>query len=156
MSNQGIRGFYQLTETIKNELLNNVDVNTVTTGTLSNVNLQKQDIFPLSHIIVNSVTDSEQTLSFSLSILAMDIVSRSKLETTDIFEGNNNEQDVLNTQLAVLNKLIMVLRKGDLHRDKYQLIGDPTCEPFYDRFENELAGWTADLEVVIYNDITIC
>jgi len=156
MSNQGIRGFYQLTETIKNELLNNVDVNTVTTGTLSNVNLQKQDIFPLSHIIVNSVTDSEQTLSFSLSILAMDIVSRSKLETTDIFDGNNNEQDVLNTQLAVLNKLIMVLRKGDLHRDKYQLIGDPTCEPFYDRFENELAGWTADLEVVIYNDITIC
>ena len=156
MSNQGIRGFYQLTETIKNELLNNVDVNTVTTGTLSNLNLQKQDIFPLSHIIVNSVTDSEQTLSFSLSILAMDIVSRSKLETTDIFEGNNNEQDVLNTQLAVLNKLIMVLRKGDLHRDQYQLIRDPTCEPFYDRFENELAGWTADLEVVIYNDITIC
>ena len=156
MSNQGIRGFYQLTETIKNELLNNVDVNTVTTGTLSNVNLQKQDIFPLSHIIVNSVTDSEQTLSFSLSILAMDIVSRSKLETTDIFEGNNNEQDVLNTQLAVLNKLIMVLRKGDLHRDQYQLIGDPTCEPFYDRFENELAGWTATFDVLIYNDIRHC
>jgi len=156
MSNQGIRGFYQLTETIKNELLNNVDVNTVTTGNLSNVNLQKQNIFPLCHIIVNSVTDSEQTLSFSLSILAMDIVSRSKLETTDIFEGNNNEQDVLNTQLAVLNKLIMVLRKGTLHRDQYQLVGDPSCEPFYDRFENELAGWTANLDVVIYNDITIC
>jgi hypothetical protein len=156
MSNQGIRGFYQLTETIKNELLNNIDVNTVTTGNLSNVNLQKQNIFPLSHIIINSVVDSEQTLSFSLSILAMDIVSRSKLETTDIFEGNNNEQDVLNTQLAVLNKLIMVLRKGTLHRDQYQLIGDPSCEPFYDRFENELAGWTANLDVVIYNDITIC
>ena len=156
MSNQGIRGFYQLTETIKNELLNNIDVNTVTTGNLSNVNLQKQNIFPLSHIIINSVVDSEQTLSFSLSILAMDIVSRSKLETSDIFEGNNNEQDVLNTQLAVLNKLIMVLRKGTLHRDKYQLIGDPSCEPFYDRFENELAGWTANLDVVIYNDITIC
>jgi hypothetical protein len=86
----------------------------------------------------------------------MDIVSRSKLETTDIFEGNNNEQDVLNTQLAVLNKLIMVLRKGTLHSDKYQLIGDPGCEPFYDRFENELAGWTANIDVVIYNDITIC
>ena len=156
MSNQGIRGFYQLTETIKNELLSNVDVNTVTTGNLSNVNLQKQNIFPLSHIIINSVVDSEQTLSFSLSILAMDIVSRSKLETTDIFEGNNNEQDVLNTQLAVLNKLIMVLRKGTLHRDQYQLVGDPSCEPFYDRFENELAGWTANIDVVIYNDITIC
>ena len=156
MSNQGIRGFYQLTETIKNALLDNIDVNTVTTGNLSNVNLQKQDIFPLSHIIINSVTDSEQTLSFNISILAMDLVSRSKLETTDIFVGNNNEQDVLNTQLAVLNKLIMTLRKGDLHRDKYQLEGNPSCEPFYDRFENELAGWTATMDIVIYNDITIC
>ena len=156
MSNQGIRGFYQLTETIKNSLLDNVDVNTVTTGNLSNVNLQKQNIFPLSHIIINTVVDSEQTLTFNISILAMDIVSRSKQETTHIFEGNNNEQDVLNTQLAVLNKLIMVLRKGDLHRDKYQLVGDPTCEPFYDRFENELAGWTATMDIVIYNDITIC
>lgn len=156
MSNQGIRGFYQLTETIKNELLNNVDVNTVTTGTLSNVNLQKQDIFPLSHIIVNSVTDSEQTLSFSLSILAMDIVSRSKLETTDIFEGNNNEQDVLNTQLAVLNRLTMLLRKGSLHRDLYQLDGTPNCEPFYERFENRLAGWACTFDVFIQNDIDIC
>jgi len=156
MSQQGIRGFYQLTETIKNSLLDNIDVNTVTTGNLSNVNLQKQNIFPLSHIIINSVIDSEQTLSFSISILAMDIVSRSKLETTDIFEGNNNEQDVLNTQLAVLNKLIMNLRKGTLHKDKYQLVGDPSCEPFYDRFENELAGWTANIDIVIYNDITIC
>jgi hypothetical protein len=156
MSNTGIRGFYLLTETIKNALLNSVDVHTVTTGNLSNVNLQKQDIFPLSHIIVNSVTDSEQTLSFNISILAMDIVSRSKLETTNIFEGNNNEQDVLNTQLAVLNKLIMDLRKGDLHRDKYQLQGDASLEPFYDRFENEMSGWTATIDIIIYNDITIC
>jgi hypothetical protein len=28
---QGIRGFYQLTETIKEQLLNDVNVNTVTT-----------------------------------------------------------------------------------------------------------------------------
>ena len=156
MSNQGIRGFYQLTETIKNALLDNVDVNTVTTGNLSNVNLQKQDIFPISHIIVNSVTDSENTLTFSISILAMDVVSRRKEETTDIFIGNNEEQDILNTQLAVLNKLIMTLRKGNLHQDKYQLVGDPPCTPFYDRFENELAGWTATMDIVIYNDITIC
>ena len=156
MSNQGVRGFYQLTETIKNALLDNIDVNTVTTGNLSNVNLQKQDIFPLSHIIINSVTTSENTLSFSISVLAMDIVSRRKDETTDIFEGNNNEQDILNTQLSVLNKLIMQLRKGTLHKDLYQLVGDPSCTPFYDRFENELAGWTADIDLVIYNDISIC
>tara|TARA_R110000744_G_scaffold14345_2_gene40849 strand:+ start:1383 stop:1853 length:471 start_codon:yes stop_codon:yes gene_type:complete len=156
MSNTGIRGFYLLTETIRDELLSNIDVNTVTTGNLSNVNLQKQNIFPLSHIIVNNVTDSENILTFNISVLAMDIVNITKLETTNLFEGNNNEQDILNTQLAVLNKLIMVLRKGTLHQNLYQLQNDPTLEPFYDRFENELAGWTATMSIAIYNDITIC
>ena len=50
MSNQGIRGFYQLTETIKEQLLADTNINTVSTGDVSNVNLNKQDIFPLGHI----------------------------------------------------------------------------------------------------------
>ena len=86
----------------------------------------------------------------------MDIVDQSKTETTDIFTGNNNEQDILNTQLSVLNKLIQVLRMGTLYIDQYQLNGDASLEPFYDRFENQLAGWTATMDVMIYNDIRIC
>lgn len=156
MSNQGIRGFYQLTETIKAELLKDININTVTTGDITNVNLNKQDIFPLGHIIINSVTDEEQILRFNISVLAADIVDQSKDLTVDRFQGNNNEQDILNTQLAVLNKLIQKLRMGQLYTDMYQLEGNPTCQPFYDRFENQLAGWTATMDVLIYNDINIC
>lgn len=156
MSNQGVRGFYQITDTIKTELLKNIDVNTVTSGDLSQINLQKQDIFPLSHIMVNNVTDEENVLRFNISVLAMDIVDQSKNATTNIFTGNTNEQDILNTQLAVLNKLIQVLRKGELHRTLYQLDGNPSLEPFYDRFENQLAGWNSTMDILIYNDITIC
>ena len=156
MSNQGVRGFYQLTNTIKDQLLNDQDINTVTTGDISDINLRKQDIFPMAHLIVNNVTVSDQTLNFNISVLAMDIVNRSKEETVDIFTGNNNLQDILNTQLVVLNKLIQLLKRGTLHTDKYKVEGDPTLEPFYDRFDNELAGWTATMDVLIYNDITIC
>jgi len=156
VSNQGIRGFYQLTETIKDQLLADVNINTVTTGDLYDVNLNKQDIFPLAHIIVNNVVQQEQTLNFNISILAMDIVDQSKQATEDRFIGNNNEQDILNTQLGVLNKAIQVLRMGTLYTNKYQLDGDVICEPFYDRFENQLAGWTATMDIMIYNDINIC
>ena len=94
----------------------------------------------------------------------MDIVNRSKAEVTDLFTGDNNVQDILNTQLGVLNKLIQVLRRGGLYTgastispdNPYQLEGDPTLEAFLDRFDNELAGWTATLDITIYNDITIC
>lgn len=154
--NTGIRGFYLLTDLIKEQLLNDEDVNTVTFGDITQVDLYKQSIFPLSHLIVNSVTSGENVLSFNVSILSMDIVDQSKDETTDIFVGNNNEQDVFNTQLAVLNKLIQRLRIGTLYRDLYQVVGDVTLEPFKDRFENELAGWTATFDVMIENDIDIC
>jgi hypothetical protein len=156
MSNTGIRGFYLLSETIKEELLKDKNINTVTTGDITNVNLNKQDIFPLGHIIINTVTDEENVLRFSITVLAADMVDQSKDETVDIFKGNTNEQDILNTQLAVINRLIQRLRKGQLYTDMYQLDGTPVCEPFYDRFENQLAGWTATMDVLIYNDIYIC
>ena len=154
--NQAIRGFYQITQTIKDQLLADVNVNTVTTGDITDIDLSKQTIFPLSHMMINSATLQEQVMSFNISILFMDIVDVSKDETTDIFRGNDNEQDVLNTQLAVANKLVQVLRMGTLYREKYQLEGDPTCEPFYDRFENEVAGWAVTFDVIIANDIDIC
>lgn len=156
MSNQGIRGFYQITNTLKDKLLEDININTVTTGDISDINLRKQDMFPMAHIIVNSVIVGEQTLSFNLSVLSMDMVNQSKDLPVDIFTGNNNLQDILNTHLGVLNKLIQLLRRGSLHTDQYQLVGDPTLEPFYDRFENQLAGFTATMDIIIYNDITIC
>jgi hypothetical protein len=156
MANEGIRGFYQLTDTIKDELLKDKNINTVTTGDITDVNLNKQDIFPLGHIIINSVIDEEQVLRFNISILACDIVNQSKEFTVDRFRGNNDVQDILNTQLGVLNRLTQRLRKGQLYTQMYQLEGNPSLQPFYDRFENQLAGWTVSMDVLIYNDIYIC
>ena len=156
MSQQGTRAFYQVTETLKAQLLTDVNVHSVTTGDITDVDLQKQTIFPLSHIIINNVGQEDGVLRFNVSILSMDIVHQSKTITEDLFEGNNDLQDILNTQLSVLNKLIQVLRGGTLHFDKYQLDGNPNLEPFYNRFDNELAGWTATMDILIYNDISIC
>tara|TARA_R110000851_G_scaffold261583_3_gene414146 strand:- start:102 stop:572 length:471 start_codon:yes stop_codon:yes gene_type:complete len=156
MSNQGVRGYYQLTSTIEEQLLADVNNNTVSIGDISKLNLNKQDIFPLAHMIVNSVSVEENVLRFNISILACDVVDQSKDETTDRFTGNDNEQDILNTQLAVLNRLIQRLRMGSLHTDMYQLEGNPSLTPFMDRFENQLAGWSSTMDIVIYNDIYIC
>ena len=45
MSQTGIRGFYQLTETIKTQLLADVNVNTVTTGDIFDIDLSKHISF---------------------------------------------------------------------------------------------------------------
>lgn len=151
-----MKGFYQVTQVIKDQLLADVNVNAVTFGDITRIDLSKQTMFPLSHLMVNSVSNEDSILRFNLSILSMDIVNVSKEKTIDIFLGNNNEQDILNTQLQVQNKLVQLLRGGDLHRQLYQLDGTPTFEPFYDRFENELAGWSMTFDIIIPNDIEIC
>ena len=149
-------GFYNVTDKIKDTLAAEPFVNTVTYGSLDDVDLNKQTIFPLSHLIVNNCSVANNTLTFNISVLAMDIVDESKEEVEDDFVGNDNEQDVMNTQLAVLNRLIAILQRGDVYTDKFQVIGAVGCEPFVDRFENKLAGWVATFDVVVENDMTIC
>ena len=151
-----MNGFYRVLDTIKDTLQADTNCNTVTYGDITQIDLSKQTIFPLSHIIVNSATSGENIMTFNLSILAMDIVDVSKDEVTDIFVGNDNEQDVLNTQLTVLNKVIQKLRIGSLYSDKYQVQGDVSLEPFRDRFENQIAGWTATMDIIIENDVNVC
>ena len=151
-----MKGFYNLTNKIKTKLQEEPFVNTVTFGSIDDVDLDKQSIFPLSHVIINSAIVATNNLTFNVSIMAMDLVDISNDEITDVFVGNDNEQDVLNTQLALLTRVINDLQRGDLYTDKFQVQGPVTCEPFVDRFENKLAGWTSSFDVIVQNDMTIC
>ena len=78
MSNIGVRGFYLLTTKIKDTLLADENVNSVTTGDITKIDLAKQTIYPLSHILINNVTQEEQILRFNISVICMDIVDQSK------------------------------------------------------------------------------
>lgn len=151
-----MNGYYYVVNAIKDYLKNTNFINTVTIGDIFKVDLNKQTIFPLSHIIVNNAQLAENTTSLNISILFMDLVDDSKQLVTDIWEGNDNEQDVLNTQLALAQKLTSDLMRGTLFSNLIQIASAPSAEPFMDRFENKVAGWTLTFDVIIPNDMTIC
>jgi hypothetical protein len=149
-------GYYTLIDTLRTLLIASPFVNQVTEGDLYDIDLSKQTIFPLSHIMVNNVSILPNVLKANITIIAMDIVDISKSEVTDIFKDNNNRQDVLNTQLIMLSRIVAQLTNGETFEDNYQLEGEPSCEPFTDRFENLLAGWTMTFDVLIPNEMTSC
>lgn len=151
-----MNGYYYVVNTLKDYLKNTNFINTVTIGDIFKVDLNKQTIFPLSHIIVNNAQLGENTTSLNISILFMDIVDESKEEITDVWAGNDNEQDVLNTQLALASKLSSDLMRGSLFTNLVQVESAPNAEPFTDRFENKVAGWTLTFDVLTPNDMTIC
>jgi hypothetical protein len=155
-----MRQFYDITTKLKDTLEANSQVNVVTTGDLFDVDLNKQTIFPLSHIIVNQATFEGQVVRMSVSLVCMDLVDDTKENPraqAEPFYGTSNVQDILNTQLAVINDVVQELRRGTLYSDLYQLDGNPTCTPFLERFENLLAGWTATFDVLLANtEISVC
>ncbi len=155
MANTGARAYYILLETLKNSLLQNPNVNTLTTGDISQIDLSKQTIFPLSHIIINSATNSGQVMSFNVTVLCMDKVNQLKTEQVNPF-NNEAEHTVLNTQLAVSNKLYKDLYSGQLRLDGYQVDDDASIEFFFDRFENILAGVAMTLNIQLNNDLNVC
>lgn len=148
--------YYHILEKIKTELVADPFTNTITKGDLASVDISKNTIFPLTHMIVNGASFRGDIISYSISILSMDVVDFSKEETTDKFIGNDNEDDILNTQISLLNRLYEKLRRGNLYDDNYQVEGSPTLEPFTDRFENVLAGWTLNLTIIVPNEMTVC
>jgi len=149
-------GFYAVTTKIKDTLNLDDYVNTITIGDIFDVDLNKQTIFPLSHLIVNTATKEDKVMRFSFTLMSMDLVNVSKVQTTDQWIGNDNTQDVLNTQLAVQSRLTELLKRSSIVTDLFVLDGNPTFEPFTERFENSLAGWACTFDVLVPNDMTIC
>ena len=148
---------YDILEIIKDELLASTSVNTVTYGDLSEVDLDKTTIFPLSHMLIDSANYKEITVVFNINLLCADIVDyNTKKANHELFYGNDNLQDVMNTQFQVINSLIMKLMRGDLFEMNYQVTTQPTAEPFKERFGNELAGWGVNISIEVPNGISIC
>lgn len=150
-----MKAYYYLLEQLQAELISNPLVKNVTTGNLDDIDNYKQTIFPLSHIIVNSANAENNILRFNVSVISMDIVDISKTEVTDKFIGNDNEQDVLNTQMIILLRLYESLNRGALN-ERMEVDGFPSLEPFTERFENYLAGWTMTMDIIMPNEMSIC
>mgnify|MGYP005676300101 CR=1 FL=1 len=147
--------FYEILDTLKTYLQGNSNINTVTSGDIFEVDLDKQSIFPLAHIIVNNCTFQDHVVVFSIQIICMDVVHDTNEDVKDqnnYFHGIDNKQDIQNTMFFVVNGLQSAMRRGELFSNLYQVESDFSANLFEDRFENLLAGWSMEFNVIVPNN----
>ena len=60
-----IRGFYLVMDKMRNELLSNSNIKTCTFGDITDVDLGKQTTFPLAHILLDSVNNTQNCLLYT-------------------------------------------------------------------------------------------
>jgi hypothetical protein len=149
-----MKEYYNLIDNIYTYLSGNNNINTVTYGDIFDVDLAKQTIFPLAHIIINDVTFSDHFMTFSINVICMDVVDETKedKQQRNSIYGSDNKQDILNSMLSVVNGLQSSLRRGGMNDNNYEINDSPTATQFEDRFENLLAGWSLALNVEIPNN----
>jgi hypothetical protein len=153
-----MRQVYTVLDKIKEILRANGITKTVTFGDITQVDLNKTSIFPLAHVMFRNVVFQDRIMSATIRILCLDIVDVTKeKQTEDMMFGNDNLQDILNTQLQAINDLQQEMRRGTAFSDNFQITTNVTAEPFIDNFENQLAGWgiTVNIEVP-NNELSLC
>lgn len=144
---------YQLLNDMKVFMEDGPFTNTVSFGDLSDVDLDKSTIFPLAHMNIDNAIITPQTIEFDVNLLCMDILDDNSLDggEFDYFYGNTNLQDILNSQMSVLQRLHAALTRGHLKDDLLTTEEEISCEPFKDRFANVLAGWQSTIKLIVPN-----
>jgi hypothetical protein len=149
-------GYYTLVKALKDHFDNDDLVNTVTNGDIFDVDIAKQTIFPLVHTMVTQAQFEARIQRFTLTIFAMDIVDAVKVEDNTKWETRDNTNDALNSTLQILNRAYQMLLHGALYDLNFAVENTPTCEPFMERFENNLVGWAMTIDIICPNEMTIC
>ena len=153
---RGVEAIYRVIDAIKTELDSNPFCNKVTLGEMTEVDLAKQTMFPLANITMDNVTHSENSLTFQITVVNVDIVDISKDVPADNIYGNDNLIYIWTNQLYVINRLVSRLRESTISYDTMELDGDPQSEFINKEFENMLAGFTTTINITVANDINKC
>ena len=143
-------GFYDIVDKIKEILLEDDNMNTVTYGDITKVATEKTTIYPLGHMVVNNATVKNNIFTFNITVACMDIIDQSNIDKID------NEMDIFNTQFAVISRLILKLRRYNMRNEGFLIVGEPTTESFTHRFEDDVAGWDVTFDVDVIQDMSVC
>ena len=147
-------------------------IETVSVGDIYDVNLEKNELFPLLHINYVNVITGDAELVYNFQIFIMDLVSEkdnwetyNALGLTKLIDLKNNEQEVYNQQLAIAVDIISMLRHStqqslngvnDINQAVYYTQDQFTIEPFSERFDNLLCGYVFEIGVKVMNDFNAC
>lgn len=134
---------YDVLDKAREILENDALLNKVTEGDLFEVDLSKQTIFPLAHIMLGNVTQGTNTLTVQMSVMFADVIE----------EDDSNYVDVWNRTLTSARRFVELLRRTD---NLFVSEADVIHEPFRDRFVNKLGGFMSTIDITVPNETTIC
>lgn len=152
--------YYNIVNYFKDLMDLHPSIERVSQGDLFDVDDETFPIYPLGNVFISSLSVDESYTDYVIQLLVADKIKYNANES----EGTNNQQDIpfygtddvvdihANT-LGVLNDLTNYTARSV---SGFDIITSITYTPFLDRFDNKLAGFTADFTLRVHNDRNRC
>lgn len=144
---------YQVIDRMTAEL-RSAGFTTVTFGDATEIDLNKQNTFPIAHIILPDSVSEINSTTFTFNIICVDIVDFQKEYTNTL----NSTFDVDNVQ-DVLQDLIARMQHAYkwVDNDTFINLNYPVnANSFKENFTNGVAGWTFTLRFTTPNMADLC
>jgi len=121
-------------------------------GDIFEVDLTQSGKYPMMHVSTETAAYDTGNLVYNFQIIVMDLVSKDE----------SNEDDVLSDTLEMIGDVISRIRNSALDadvddfRNTIRLQDSISCEPFTERFDNEVTGWTASVNIEVEFNAGAC
>lgn len=124
-------------------------VNNVSSGDADEIDIAANNVYPLVHIVPQSVVANVKAITYNFNVLVMDLVKH----------DDRNEQQVLSDTLQIILDIISQYKHGLMlgvqQNDSIYSQSDDkdfSVEPFTERFDNVVSGWNCSFNLQVpYN-----
>ena len=152
--------YYNVVNYFRTIMSNHPSIQAVTLGDIAEFDDKQFTEYPIGNLQILESDFGTSVTNFRVQLMVADKVKNKNNESDPI----NNEQiipyyqvndkvDIFANTLAILNDLTSYTQRGV---QNFEINEDIICTPFADRFDNGLAGWTAEFTLTTHNDKNRC
>lgn len=153
--------YYNTLNYFKTIMKNHPSIAKVTQGDIFQFDATEFPQYPIGNVLITLANFGSNITDYNVQLIVADKVKtmRDDVGTASTnkqivpFDGTDDVVDIHANTLSILNDLTAYTQKANYGME---INGDISCTPFADRFNNGLAGWSAEFTLTVHNDRNRC
>jgi len=155
--------YYNVLDYFKTIMINHPQIESVSQGDLFSIDDNAFTFYPLANVTILGANFAPSTTEYQIQIIVADKIKNKNNESNEginyiagtstnamrvPFDGPDDRVDIWANTLGIINDLTSYTQYSV---ESFQINDTILNEPFYDRFNNGLAGWSSTFTLTTHN-----
>lgn len=152
--------YYNTLNYFRTIMSNHPSIEIVTQGDISEIDTNKFPVYPLGNVLIDTTSFGTNYTDYTIQLIVADKQKLQANESTGQtneqvldFYGDDDVVDIHANTLSIINDLTSYTARNV---DGFEITTDISCEPFKERLDNGLAGWSSTFNLRVHNDRNRC